>query len=398
VADFLLKYADSVGAVHERVEAADSEAELRQRYGRDGYLVYSVRPAKQDAADKKSSKKINVEQFLIFNQQFVTLSRAGLPILKSLDLLRLNIKNKQLRENIEHIHEAVKTGVPLSEAFRREEVFPPIYVTSLVAGEKSGSLAEVIDRFVHYQKTALAVRKKILVSLIYPTLLVVLVTVLIIFLVTFVVPEFAALYDSMDANLPMMTQYLVAFSVALNEHLALVAVVTAVMIGLVIWQARSENARQALDRIKLKIPVYGTIWAKYQVAQLCRLMSTLLEGGIPLMTALETTSESLGSRLMRDSMDKARARVREGQPLSQSLAKTGVFPSLAIEMINVGESTGALPQMLTSVAEFYDEDVSTMMGAVLSLIEPAIMLFMGVFVAFVLISLYLPIFSLAEQL
>jgi type IV pilus assembly protein PilC len=402
MAEFLLKYADAQGSVHERVEDADSERALRDKYADQGVLIYSIKPkhslGELQAVAQRRRGRLNLEQFLIFNQQFVTLIRAGLPILKSLDLLQTNIKNKKLAGHITSIHDAVKTGTPLSEAFRHEGAFPPIYTTSLMAGEKSGSLPEVLDRYVQYQKVTLAVRKKVLVSLIYPTILVVLVFALILFLITYVVPEFSKLYDTMDAELPRPTQILVAIGLTFSENLLLIGTVTAAVGGLIWWWMRTESARSFLDAMKLRAPVFGQIWAKYQVSQLCRLLSTLLQGGIPLMTALETTSASMGSRLMREAVGQARMKVKEGRALSKSLAETEVFPPLAVEMIYVGESTGALPAMLNSVAEFFDEDVSNALTAALSLIEPAIMIFMGIFVAFVLISLYLPIFSLAGNI
>ena len=402
MAEFLLKYADAHGAVHERVEDAENERALRDKYADQGVLIYSIKPrhslGELQAVAQRRRGRLNLEQFLIFNQQFVTLVRAGLPILKSLELLQSNIKNKKLAGHVSSIHDAVKTGTPLSEAFRHEGAFPPIYTTSLMAGEKSGSLPEVLDRYVQYQKVTLAVRKKVLVSLIYPAVLVVLTMALILFLIGYVVPEFAELYNSMDADLPRPTQILVAFGVTFNENLLTVILSLAAIFALVSWWMRSEAARSFLDGLKLRAPIFGPIWSKYQVSQLCRLLSTLLQGGIPLMTALETTAASMGSRAMRAAVGEARAKVKEGRALSKSLAETGVFPTLAVEMIYVGESTGALPAMLNSVAEFFDEDVSNAMTAALSLIEPAIMIFMGIFVAFVLISLYLPIFSLAGNI
>jgi type IV pilus assembly protein PilC len=397
----VLKYADAQGLVHQQVESAESEDDLRQRYSDRGLLVYSIKARRSMQALEFGGKRrgrIHLEQFLIFNQQFVTLVRAGLPIVKALELLRTNIKNRKLAAHMDAIYNDVKTGIPVSDAFRAQQVFPPIYTTSLMAGEKSGSLPDVIERFVQYQKVALAVRKKIIVSLIYPSLLVVLVFCLILFLVTYVVPEFAALYDSMNATLPYMTQLLVAFGVTFSEHLLLVSLVTAgIGFAFAAW-LRSETARDSFDRFKRGIPIFGTIWVKYQVAQISRLLSTLLQGGIPLLQSLETAGESLGSKMMQNAIQQSRASVREGQALSKAMAQTGVFPSLAIEMVHVGESTGALPAMLNSVAEFFEEDVNTRMTAVLSLIEPAIMIFMGMFVAFVLIALYLPIFTLAERI
>jgi type IV pilus assembly protein PilC len=225
-----------------------------------------------------------------------------------------------------------------------------------------------------------------------------LVSALILFLVTYVIPEFASLYASMDAELPYMTQLLVGFGVAVSDNLGSLVLALAAAAGAVVWCARSERFRDAVDRMKVKVPLLGQIWVKYQVSQFCRLLATLLQGGIPLPQALETTGNSLGSRLLQDSVTQARRLVQEGQSLSDGMRMAGIFPSLAVEMVYVGESTGALPEMLGSVAEFFDDDVNTMMTAALSLIEPAIMIFMGTFVAFVLISLYLPIFSLAETI
>ena len=403
MSQYLCKYADPQGRVREEVESAESEDELRQRLSDRGFLIYSIKPRRSIGEWKldnvqPAGRKLPLEQLLIFNQQFVTLTRAGLPILKGLDLLVGNIKNRRLRTHLQSVHAKVKTGMPLSEAFQSEGVFPPIYTTSIMAGEKSGSLPEVIERYVAYQKVALGARKKILVSLIYPAVLVFLVFILILFLVTYVVPEFASLYESMDAQLPYMTQLLVAFGVTANENLWLIALAVVGIGSSLAWWFRSDRIRDSLDGFKLKIPVFGQIWIKYQVSQLCRLLGTLLQGGIPLLQALETTGASLGSRLLRESIAQSREMVREGQPLSRGLAAAGIFPSLAVEMVNVGESTGSLPAMLHSVAEFFDDDVNTMMSAALSLIEPAIMIFMGIFVAFVLISLYLPIFTLAETL
>jgi len=267
-----------------------------------------------------------------------------------------------------------------------------------MAGEKSGSLGEVLDRYITYQKLALAVRKKILVSLLYPAVLIFLVLCLIVFLVTFVVPNFAQLYSSISAQLPAITQVLIAVGTTARNYV-LVFFAALVAAGfLFAWWSRKESAKEKLDAVKMHTPVLGDIWLKYQVAQFSRVLSTLLTGGIPLVQGLETASDSLGTALLRRTLMKAGKMVREGQALSGSLTATGVFPPLAIDMIEVGESTGALPVMLTSVAEFYEDDVNTKMTAALSLIEPAIMIFMGIFLAFVLIALYMPIFSLADTI
>ncbi|MEJ5370200.1 MAG: type II secretion system F family protein, partial [Bryobacteraceae bacterium] len=245
---------------------------------------------------------------------------------------------------------------------------------------------------------ALSVRKKILLSLIYPSVLVLLVIGLIVFLVTFVVPRFAELYSTTNAALPAPTRILISVGLAAEQFIVVGAIALFAALFGGRYYLRTDAGRAMADRIKARTPLLGEIWLKYQVAQLGRLLATLLSGGIPLVQGMETASQSVNSPLLRSALAQAQKRVKEGQPLSGALASTGLFPGLAIDMIEVGESTGALPQMLNSVAEFYEDDVNTRMQAALSLIEPAIMIFMGLFVAFVLVSLYLPIFSLADAM
>src|SRR5580658_6863805 len=210
MAEWTLKYADARGAIHQQVAEAGSERELRDRFSQQGFLIYSIKPRMEGkgitGALRPTGKKINIEKFLIFNQQFVTLIRAGLPILKALDLLSDRLTDPKLSKHIVGVREEIRNGALLSDAFARQGVFPPIYVTTVLAGERSGSLAEVLERFITYQKLALSVRKKLLVSLLYPSVLITLVLTLIVFLVTYVVPNFAQLYSSMGATLPLPTQ------------------------------------------------------------------------------------------------------------------------------------------------------------------------------------------------
>ena len=402
MADYVLKYADGRGQIHQQVASAGSEKELRDKYTQQGFLIYSIKPRSAGAALSGglfgSKKKLDLEKFLIFNQQFVTLIRAGLPILKGLDLLAERLTDPKLEPHIKAVRDEVRSGTLLSEAFRQQGLFPKMYVTSVMAGEKSGSLTEVMERYVAYQKIALAVRKKVMVSLMYPCVLIVLVALLMVFLVTYVVPTFATLYTTMDAKLPAMTLALIAIGTTARSYIVYIAAGLVGAVFLVRWWAKRPASREIIDRVKLKMPVVGEIWMKYQVAQLSRILGTLLTGGIPLVQAMETAADSLNTALLRRAVEGAGKRVREGQPLSESLKATGIFPGLATDMIEVGESTGALPAMLNSVAEFFEDDVNTRMTATLSLVEPAIMIMMGTFVAFVLISLYLPIFSLADTI
>ena len=315
MAEWVLKYADPRGEIHQQVAEAGSERELRDRYSQQGFLIYSIKPRNEIAGlpvGRSRKKKINLEKFLIFNQQFVTLIRAGLPILKGLDLLSARLTDTKLAPYVNAVREEVKNGSLLSDAFRAQGVFPPIYVTSVLAGEKSGALGEVLDRFISYQKLALAVRKKLVMSLIYPCLLLTLVLCLMVFLITYVVPSFAELYRSMSAQLPTATVILIAVGTTARSYvLAGIAALILAAIGFRFW-AKTERGQERMDRVRLRVPVVGEIWIKYQVAQFARVLGTLLTGGIPLLQALETASESLGTSLLRKTLDQARKMVKNG--------------------------------------------------------------------------------------
>jgi type IV pilus assembly protein PilC len=396
MAEFVMRYADSRGHVKEQRLEGPSANELRDRMTQQGYLVYSVRPAGMQLGFGR--KKVDVEKFLIFNQQFVTLIRAGLPILKSLDLLADRLTDKRMGPYVRNVRDEVKTGSLLSDSFGRQSIFPPIYVTTVMAGEKSGALAEVLDRFITYQRLTLSVRKKILLSLVYPALLVVLTLCLVAFLITYVVPSFADLYSSMETQLPTVTQVLIQTGTTVKEYvLVLLAGLAGLVVAFQLW-SRTESAKLLIENVILRVPLLGDIWIKFQVAQFSRVMGTLLLGGIPLLQALETAGNSLNARILLTSIQKIQRMVREGQSLSHSMKQAGVFPQLSIDMAEVGESTGALPTMLNSTAEFFEEEVTAQTTAALSLIEPLIMIFLGVFVAFVLVALYLPIFSIADKI
>lgn len=397
MAEFLIRMAGERGQVLEQVEHGHSEEDVRQRFAQQGFLVYSVRPRSilvRGEIHLPRRRRVRLGEFVIFNQQFLTLFRAGLPILTALDLLLRRQRNPYFKSVLDDVHSRVKSGELLSDAFSAQGIFPKIYTTTLLAGERSGNLEEVLSRYIDFQRVAMSVRKKLLASLIYPALLVTLVIVMLTFLVTYVVPQFADLYIQLKAQLPPLTAFMLSVGVAIRQYmLLLVAALLLVVVALWRWR-QTEKGGQQMDRLRLALPILGQVWLKYQIAVFARMLSTLLAGGLPLVPSLETAGSSMQSRLIAQAVLHSGEKVRQGSPLARSLEETGVFPELAVEMIEVGESTGALPTMLTSVAEFYEEDVQTALTAALSLIEPFILITMGVVVAFVLISLYLPIFSL----
>jgi type IV pilus assembly protein PilC len=397
MAEYLVKIADERGHVTEQNEKGFSEDEVRTRYVKQGYLVYSVKPRGllgKQGWRLSSRRKVKLSQFVIFNQQFLTLFRAGLPIVQGLELLAKREKNKFFRSVLEDVRDRVKGGEPLSDAFEAQGVFPKIYSTTLLAGEKSGNLDEVLSRYLGFLRLTLTFRKKLLTSLIYPAVLVVGVTILITFLVTFVVPRFGALYADLGQNLPAITMFTLSMATGIKKYLPIIVLALAGSGILLHRWSLTDRGGQQIDKFKLRMPVFGGIWIKYQVAMLARMLSTLLSGGLPLVSGLDTASQSMQSRLIKNAISQATQNVREGRTLSHSLEVTNLFPPLSVEMIEVGESTGALSAMLNSVADFFEEDVQNALTAAMALIEPAIMIFMGVVVAFILISLYLPIFSM----
>jgi len=269
-----------------------------------------------------------------------------------------------------------------------------MYTTTLMAGEKSGNMEEVLNRYISFQRVAMTFRKKLAVSLVYPALLITVVTIMVLFLVTYVVPQFAALFENLNAQLPTITLVTMAVGKAAQKYIGLIALAIVALVILVWRWKSSDKGAETIDRILLGTPVLGDIRLKYQVANFSRMLSTLLQGGIPLVPAMETAGGSMSSRKILNGIMFASHRVREGQGLAKSLEVQGIFPDLAVEMLEVGESTGALPAMLNSVAEFYEEDVQTALGAAMALIEPVLLIIMALFVGGVLISLYLPIFTL----
>jgi type IV pilus assembly protein PilC len=380
--------------VQEQTQTAASAEELRARFTHAGYHVFSVHARSGFAGLKRG--KVKLEPFLIFNQQFLTLIRAGLPILGSLQMLAKNQKNAHFSAQLDDVSTRVKTGEALSSAFEAQSGFPVMYTTTLLAGEKSGNLQEVLERYVSFQRITLTFQKKLITSLIYPVVLLTLVTALVIFMFSYVVPQFATLYDQIGSQLPAMTTYLLGFSKWLNHNLIWIALTALVVGGAFYRFSMTDRGRDFIDSVRIRLPIFGKIWLKYQVALFARTLSTLLTGGLSLVPSLETAARSISSRRVSKAVFSSITTVREGKSLAEALTNTGVFPDLAAEMITVGEQTGALPAMLNSVAEFFEEDVATALTASLALIEPLILIIMGIVVVFILISLYLPIFSLGQ--
>ncbi len=398
MAEFVCKVADPSGRVFSQLEAAQSAGEARQKLADRGLYVYSVRPRARmllGALRRRRERSVSGMDFLVFNQQFNTLIKAGIPILKALDLLAERAASPRLRPLLAEVRREVREGASLSDALERLGAFPKVYTTAIVAGEKSGNLSGVLDFYIAYQRVSSGVRKRLLQTLIYPVILVCVAALIISYLVGYVIPQFALLYKDLNIALPAPTRLLLLVAVTYRPVLLFAVGAAALFLIVAFFWSRTDAGSLAMDRVKLKLPVFGDTWIKFQVSQFCRTLSTLQAGGTPLVAALETAAGSITSKLISSSVSQAAQLVREGQTLHAALASTGVMPPLALEMIEVGEASGALSAMLGSIAEFYEEEVNLRTQALIAVVEPSILICMAVLIAFILISLYLPIFSIS---
>src|SRR5689334_22834214 len=377
MAEYLVKMADERGHVLQQVESGVSEQEIRDRFAQQGFMVYSIKSRRGflPLGGRKRKNLLKADQFVIFNQQFLTLIKAGLPILKSLSILSKRQKNPRFKAILDNVQERVKSGELLSAAFEAQGATSKIYTTTLLAGERSGNLEEVLGRYITFQRITVSFRKKLISSLWYPALLVTALVVMLTFLMTYVVPQFADLYASLNAKLPAITLVMLSIGRGIQHYYYLILGGLLGLALLIILWVRSDRGSKSMDAIRYKLPLFGEIWMKYQIAMFSRTLSTLLTGGLPLVPSLETASQSINSFKIATNVGYASNRVREGRALSFSLEETKFFPDLALEMIEVGESTGALPAMLNSVAEFYEEDVQNALAAAMQLIEPFILIF-----------------------
>lgn len=397
MAEFVCKVADVSGRISDQLESAQTEAEARQKLADRGFYVYNIRNHLNFVSQftrARSDRTIRPQDFLIFNQQFNTLLKAGLPILKALDLLGERAAAPRLRPIISDVRQRVRDGALLSDALAAQGSFPAVFVTAISAGERSGNLSGVLDQYIAYLRVSSGFKRQLITALIYPSILVGAVIVVMSYMVTYAMPKFADLYKDLNVPLPQITQLVLSLAAPLRSYF--LVFIVAVVVGFVminLW-TRTDRGALVIDSFKPRIWYVGDIWLKAQIAQFVRTLATLLAGGTPLVAALTTSSQAIDSRLIATSVEKAAERVRQGESLHASLAQTKLVPDLAIEMIEVGEASGALPAMLTSVADFYEEEVNTRLQRTLIWVSPAILIVMAVVIGSLLIALYLPMFSL----
>jgi type IV pilus assembly protein PilC len=385
------------GEIIEGIYVAQSEAALRRELEDKGLHVLSLKPRLGigGLSFRGQSRKIKRHEFLVFNQELATLLKAGMPLVQSLDILRSRLSNPVFKSVLDDVYEKVRGGTALSDAFSAHgDLFPSVYTASLMAGERSGNLDAVLRRFVAYSKTIDTVRSKTISAMIYPMILVLLAVVLVGIIVVKVVPTFAEFYASFDAELPLSTRIIVAASDFLRSNLLLL-LVGGMAAGAAFYAWVKQPGQGArFDRAVLHVPFIGPAMHKFSTSQLARTLATLLGGGIPLVNALEIAARSTGNRHLGSEMEIVAQRVREGQSFAATLLERKVVPDVAIKMIEVGESTGALQEMLNSLADFYDEEIETEVGRFVTVIEPALLIIMGVVISVIVLALYLPLFQL----
>ena len=398
--EFRCRLGTAGGEIVEGIYIADSEARLRHELEEKGLFVLSLQQRgslRRLAFGAGGRRRIGRQEFLIFNQELATLLKAGMPLVQSLDILRQRVTNVTFKSVLDTVYEKVKAGTALSDAFaEHQELFPKVYAASLMAGERSGNLDAVIRRYVAYEKIIGAVRRRTISALIYPAVLVALMFVLIGIIVVRVVPAFSEFYANFGKELPLSTRIVVGISNAVVGNLWLIAIAIVGTVAAVGGWIRQPGQRVHLDKMLMELPWAGKTVRKFSTSQLARTLSTLLGGGIPLVNALEIASASMTNRYLAVEISDVTRRVREGQSFAAALRVRAVFPDVAIKMVEVGESTGALQEMLNSLAEFYDEEIETEVARFITLIEPLILVIMGIVIAMVVLALYMPLFELGS--
>lgn len=396
--EFIVRIGTPEGEIVERhVKAATARA-AQEDLQRQGMHVFATKRGVIRLADllPRGRRGVSTERFLTFNQELLALVKAGLPILQSFDIMLERQKSQSFREILDDVREQLKSGVALSDAFASYgDLFPPIYSTSLRAGERSGDLEGVLRRFLRYQKIIVDLRKKVIGALIYPSVLISLSVTMVFVMLTYVIPKFAEFYQGFDAQLPVFTRFMIRFATGLKNNVVMM-LVFAVAGAILMRRWIASTGRVLWDRFKLKLPLAGGILHRFALMQFTQSLGTLLTGGTPMVPAIEIASQSVTNHEVSGKIAGIVQNVREGEPLWRSLESTGVITDLAIEMIKVGESTGALTEMLANVSEFYDEEIQARLSRVVAAIEPIILVVMGGVIALLLYAFYLPLFQLSN--
>ncbi len=400
--EFRCRLASPNGEIVEGVYVAETEARLRYELEEKGLYVLSLQPKGAIGGlslHLPQRRTVSTREFLVFNQELATLLKAGMPLVQSLDLLKRRVVSPTFRNVLDDVHEKVRSGTALSDAFASHgELFPRVYTASLLAGERSGNLDSVLRRFVEYTKIIDSVKRKTLSALVYPVILITLACIIVGIIVLYAVPAFSDFYSSFGADLPLVTRIIVRVSAILRSQFLLIAIVVASAVLVAIGWIRRPGQRAKFDHLILGLPMLGGVARKFSTSQMARTLATLLGGGLPLVNALDIAAKSVSNRYMAKHLEVVSLRVREGESFAAALDARKAFPDVAVKMAEVGESTGALQDMLNTVADFYDEEISTSMERFVTLIEPSLLVIMGIVIASLLLAMYMPLFQLSSVL
>jgi type IV pilus assembly protein PilC len=392
--EYVCRVGTPSGEVVERRFEAPSERALRADLEQQGLYLLSLRRGLSLGALGVRKRRVDPGLLLIFAQELAALLKAGLPLLQSLDVMLERQRDPLLRQSLGSVREKVKSGTALSDAFRAEgELYPPIFAASLVAGERSGNLDAVLRRFSQHLRLNQSLRKKAISAAVYPAVLLVMMAGLVAVMLLFVIPQFQSFFEGLGSELPLPTRILMAVATTLRAHIGWIVLGLGMLLVTGLYWVRREGSGIAIDRALLNLPYFGPLMRMYATSQLMRTLSTLLAGGLPLVNALEVAAASIGNRAMAQAVGGATGRIREGASLTTALESTGMLEALPLEMVKVGEQTGALGDMLNAIADFYDEELDTRMATVLSLVEPVLLVLMAFVVAAMLLAFYLPMFQ-----
>jgi type IV pilus assembly protein PilC len=392
--EYVCRVGTPSGDVVERTFSAPDEHTLRSDLEQKGYYLLAVRRGLDLSTLRFRKRRVPPKLLLVFTQELAALLKAGLPLFQSLDVMLERQKDAVFRQSLVAVREKVKSGVALSDAFRQEgELYPPILAASLVAGERSGSLDGVLRRFSQHLRLNQALQRKAVSAAIYPIVLLSMMAALMAVFLLYVIPQFKSFFEGLGAELPLPTRILLAVATSLRGSVQWILLAVGMLAAGGLYWLRREGTGAAVDQALLRLPYFGGLLRMYATSQLMRTLATLLAGGLPLLNALEVAAASIGNRAMSRAVAGATGRIREGGSLTSALESTGMLEALPLEMVKVGEQTGALGDMLSAIAEFYDEELDTQMAAVLSLVEPVLLVLMAVLVASMLLAFYLPMFQ-----
>lgn len=393
--EYVCKVGTPSGEIVERSFAATDEKALRSDLEQQGYYLFSIkRGFGWGEFNLRRRRRVPTQKLLLFAQELAALLKAGLPLLQALEIMLERQSDVAFKASLTAVRDRVRSGASISEAFQVEgDLYPPIFAATLVAGERSGSLEDVLRRLSQYLRLSETLKKKAISASIYPVLLMTVMGGLVTILLVFVIPNFQSFFEGMDVKLPFVTRTLIGISAVLGEHLGLLSlsIAAAVVVSTLWW--RRAGSDETVDRLLMRVPYLGPLMRMYAISQLTRTLSTLLSGGLPLVNALSVAASSVGNRAMGAGLLDSTTAIREGKSLTVALDMSGMVDNLTLEMVKVGEQTGALSEMLSSIAEFYDEEMDAKIATILALFEPILLILMAVIVAGMLLAFYLPLFQ-----